>query len=130
MACASWVANEGSATATFIVYSTLRTDGPWHYTVEPGKRIDQEVWNWGSAAMQLAVHGDNGFLREFRMSFDGIGRLAATSLKEQPASASLVLTLRNASAQPMRFRIVDNAYGDRHLVCTCPPTDAYAEAAD
>ena len=25
---------------------------------------------------------------------------------------------------------VDNAYGDRHLVCTCPPPEAYAEAAE
>ena len=25
---------------------------------------------------------------------------------------------------------VDNAYGDRHLVCTCPPMDEYAEAAE
>lgn len=25
---------------------------------------------------------------------------------------------------------VDNAYGDRHLVCTCPPMDDYAEAAE
>ncbi|PSL15687.1 aminomethyl-transferring glycine dehydrogenase [Shimia abyssi] len=25
---------------------------------------------------------------------------------------------------------VDNAYGDRNLVCTCPPMDAYAEAAE
>lgn len=25
---------------------------------------------------------------------------------------------------------VDNAYGDRHLVCTCPPLEAYAEAAE
>jgi glycine dehydrogenase len=23
---------------------------------------------------------------------------------------------------------VDNAFGDRNLVCSCPPTDAYAEA--
>ena len=23
---------------------------------------------------------------------------------------------------------VDNVYGDRHLVCTCPPLDAYDEA--
>jgi glycine dehydrogenase len=22
---------------------------------------------------------------------------------------------------------VDNVYGDRHLVCTCPPIEAYAE---
>ena len=25
---------------------------------------------------------------------------------------------------------IDNAWGDRHLVCTCPPLDAYAEAAE
>jgi glycine dehydrogenase len=25
---------------------------------------------------------------------------------------------------------VDNAYGDRHLVCTCPPIEAYEEAAE
>ena len=25
---------------------------------------------------------------------------------------------------------VDNAFGDRHLVCTCPPMDEYAEAAE
>jgi glycine dehydrogenase len=25
---------------------------------------------------------------------------------------------------------VDNVYGDRHLVCTCPPMDAYQEAAE
>ena len=25
---------------------------------------------------------------------------------------------------------VDNAYGDRHLVCTCPPLSDYAEAAE
>jgi glycine dehydrogenase len=23
---------------------------------------------------------------------------------------------------------VESAYGDRNLVCSCPPTDAYAEA--
>jgi glycine dehydrogenase len=25
---------------------------------------------------------------------------------------------------------IDNVYGDRHLICTCPPIDAYAEAAE
>ncbi len=25
---------------------------------------------------------------------------------------------------------VDNAYGDRHLICTCPPMEDYAEAAE
>ena len=25
---------------------------------------------------------------------------------------------------------VDNAYGDRNLVCSCPPLEAYTEAAE
>jgi glycine dehydrogenase len=25
---------------------------------------------------------------------------------------------------------VDNAYGDRNLVCSCPPTDTYLKAAE
>ena len=25
---------------------------------------------------------------------------------------------------------VDNVHGDRHLICTCPPVEAYAEAAE
>lgn len=25
---------------------------------------------------------------------------------------------------------IDNAFGDRNLVCTCPPMDVYAEAAE
>jgi glycine dehydrogenase len=25
---------------------------------------------------------------------------------------------------------VDNAYGDRHLVCSCPPVESYQEAAE
>ena len=25
---------------------------------------------------------------------------------------------------------VDNVYGDRHVVCTCPPLEAYEDAAE
>jgi glycine dehydrogenase len=25
---------------------------------------------------------------------------------------------------------IDTAYGDRHLVCVCPPIEAYAKAAE
>jgi glycine dehydrogenase len=25
---------------------------------------------------------------------------------------------------------VDNVYGDRHLVCSCPPLDSYKDAAE
>jgi glycine dehydrogenase len=37
--------------------------------------------------------------------------------------------LREAKYWPPVGR-VDNAYGDRHLVCSCPPPDAYQDAAD
>ena len=37
--------------------------------------------------------------------------------------------LREAKYWPPVGR-VDNAYGDRHLVCTCTPAEAYQDAAD
>ena len=52
---------------------------------------------------------------------------------DRPYRASRVAT------RPTAFRVdkywppvnrVDNAYGDRHLVCTCPPMTDYAEAAE
>jgi glycine dehydrogenase len=48
-------------------------------------------------------------------------------------------TREQACYPPGAFRVdkywppvnrVDNVYGDRHLVCTCPPMDAYADAAE
>ncbi|MBZ0123183.1 MAG: aminomethyl-transferring glycine dehydrogenase, partial [Roseovarius sp.] len=48
-------------------------------------------------------------------------------------------TREEACFPPGAFRVdkywppvnrVDNAYGDRHLICTCPPLEDYAEAAE
>jgi len=48
-------------------------------------------------------------------------------------------TREQACFPPGAFRVdkywppvnrVDNVYGDRHLVCTCPPMEDYAEAAE
>jgi glycine dehydrogenase len=38
-------------------------------------------------------------------------------------------TLREDKYWPPVGR-VDNVYGDRHLVCSCPPMEAYSEAAE
>jgi len=38
-------------------------------------------------------------------------------------------SLRDGKYWPPVARI-DNVYGDRHLVCTCPPIDAYQQAAE
>ncbi|UUZ52316.1 DUF756 domain-containing protein [Massilia sp. H-1] len=37
--------NSGRCGAAFIAYSSVRTDGPWYYAVEPGKSIEAETWN-------------------------------------------------------------------------------------
>ena len=103
--------NSGQAGAAFIVYSQARTDGPWYYTVEAGKRIENESWNWSGQVYDLSVRGPNGFLRDFHGSFN---------LSTQPqvlASAdglnnTLHLTLDNSDGGgPCQFTVSDNAYG-------------------
>ncbi|KJV26285.1 phosphocholine-specific phospholipase C [Luteibacter yeojuensis] len=58
--------NTGDLGACFHVTSTLRTDGPWAYTVEAGKSLSD---HWTSAysggAYDLTVIGPNGFMRQF-----------------------------------------------------------------
>lgn len=109
-------ANTGTEAAAFIVYSTLRSDGPWHYAVEAGKRIDNEIWNWGASGYHLAVHSHNGFLREFRGGFGAAARAAEVTLAEELSSRMLRLTFFNRGTAPCRFRLADNAYGDRAVL--------------
>ncbi|MFZ6745896.1 phosphocholine-specific phospholipase C [Undibacterium sp. JH2W] len=103
--------NTGTAGAAFIVYSNVRTDGPWYYTVEAGKQIQKEIWNWSGDTYQLSAYGPNGYLREWR------GSTAATVKPEVQAvhdssSGKLVLTLSNVdNVQPCNFTVSDNAYG-------------------
>ena len=114
--------NSGTAADAFIVYSALRTDGPWHYTVEPGKRIEREVWNWSGDSYQLKVHGQNGFVREFSGALGAAARQGEVSLREEPASRSVRLQFSNGGSQTLRFKLVDLAYGDRaELVVELPP---------
>jgi glycine dehydrogenase len=77
------------------------------------------------------------------------GRLdrADNPLKNAPHTAREVMAetwthpyTRERAAWPLPFvarakywppvKRVDNVYGDRNLVCTCAPLEAYAEAAD
>ncbi|UMR30064.1 phospholipase C, phosphocholine-specific [Massilia sp. MB5] len=105
--------NQGQAGAAFAVYSRLRTDGPWHYTVEAGKKIEKEVWNWSGNAYHLAVTGPNGYLRELAGGF-----LAAGSAKPEvlvnydSAKGNIEITLSNLEGgKACSFTLGDNAYG-------------------
>eukprot|EP01032_Pedospumella_encystans_P032541 gene32541-36741_t len=105
--------NSGKAGAAYRVYSSLRTDGPWYYTVEAGKSIEQEVWNWSGASYDLSVHGANGFLRQFK----GATALASGARPELQtaydiASGDIQLILSNLDGlAACVFTITDNAYG-------------------
>lgn len=113
--------NTGTVTAAFIVYSTLRTDGPWHYTVEPGKSIGNEVWNWSSDSYHLAVHSHNGFLREYQGSFAAAGRSVQVGLSEEAGSHSVTLAFRNNGASACTFKLADATYGDRTVLSIAVP---------
>ncbi|MBV7536670.1 phospholipase C, phosphocholine-specific [Duganella sp. sic0402] len=102
--------NSGKAGAAFIVYSSLRADGPWYYTVEAGQRIEHEAWRWPGDAYDLSAHGANGFLRQFK------GRLTVTAARPEVQtrydSGNITLLLSNRDGrEACRFTVTDNAYG-------------------
>ncbi|MDE1150804.1 MAG: phospholipase C, phosphocholine-specific [Azospirillaceae bacterium] len=94
--------NEGKAGAVFAVRDLAGSAGPWHYTVEPGKRLEG---HWPAEAGRLAVYGPNGFLREFHG--DGVIAEAAYDV----AGQHLRLALRNPGTVPLTLT-VRNAYGE------------------
>ncbi|MDP9046270.1 MAG: phospholipase C, phosphocholine-specific [Pseudomonadota bacterium] len=69
--------NPGHAGAAFHVRSTLRSDGPWTYTVQAGRTLADTLAPPSVAPdrYDFSVHGPNGFLAEFKGSFSsGPGR--------------------------------------------------------
>ncbi|MES2049071.1 MAG: phospholipase C, phosphocholine-specific [Pseudomonadota bacterium] len=109
-------ANNGSAAAAFLVYSKIRTDGPWHYTVEANKRIDNEIFNWTGSDYHLAVHSQNGYMREFAGRFSNASRGAEVGVTEDAAAKAVRLNFQNNSSTACRFKLVDMAYGDHSVL--------------
>ncbi len=113
--------NTGSATSAFIVYSNIRNDGPWHYTVEAGKRIEQAMFDWTDAGYHLAVHSHNGYLREFAGRFDQASSNAEVSITEDPTSRAIHLHFHNLSMVTCRFTVSDQLEGSTALTHIDPP---------
>jgi phospholipase C len=103
--------NTGMAGAAFIVYSSVRTDGPWYYTVEAGKSIAGEMWNFTGAAYDLRVHGANGFLRHFKGATAATGARPEISATHDGVHGALQLALSNAGTAATTLTVTDNAYG-------------------
>ena len=51
------------------------------------------------------------------------------SLQHLPVAEGEALQVLIAEVPRPPVRRVDNAYGDRNLICACPPIEMYAEAA-
>ncbi|MEV5482723.1 MULTISPECIES: phosphocholine-specific phospholipase C [Streptomyces] len=97
------------AGACFTVTAGNRTDGPWTYTTEAGKKIS-DTWNtaYSKGGYDLSVHGPNGFLRTFK----GDGKKAGPEVtaRHDATAGRLVLTLTNHGSTDCHLTVT-NAYG-------------------
>ena len=112
--------NAGDIGACFQVNSSLRSDGPWTYTVEAGKSLS-DYWtsSYSGNAYDLTVLGPNGFLRRFSgKQPDVVEDRHRVALPEVTMSAGrhpgeLRLVLANDGGRPCAITIEANAYQHR-----------------
>ncbi|GAA4666906.1 phosphocholine-specific phospholipase C [Amycolatopsis dongchuanensis] len=93
--------NDGSAGACFHVTSSSDQNGPWTYTVEPGKKLSAD-WTL-SGAYDFGVHGPNGFHRRFA----GQGSGVEVSARATGPAGDLTLVLTNSGSAPVSVTVAD-----------------------
>ncbi|GHF06336.1 phosphocholine-specific phospholipase C [Streptomyces fumanus] len=110
-------ASGAQAGAAFLVTSGNRTDGPWTYTTEAGKRIS-DTWNaaHSGGVHDLTVHGPNGFLRAFRAA----AGTTAPEVTARHVRDDIELTFTHRGSRTVRLRLAD-AYGGRRRTITVRP---------
>lgn len=108
--------NTGRAGAVFLVYTTGSAAAPLSYTVEAGKRLEDQLTIGATGAYDFTVHGPNGFLRRFagkqtQTSWFSQGETARPEVAEgyDVANGNLQLRLENVGGARCQFTIV-NAY--------------------
>ncbi|WP_322092410.1 phosphocholine-specific phospholipase C [Paraburkholderia bannensis] len=128
-------ANKGRQGAHFYVYGTNRTDGPWRYTVEAGKSLD-DTWDLSvtNGAYAFEVHGPNGFVRRFSGTAASASAASAqgffgkhngtpqpeVSAQYDVANGNLFLKFTNHGGGIARLTVTDNAYGARERLVVVP----------
>jgi len=100
------IANTGTVGAGFILYPTGAA--PRHYTVEAGKRLDDLIAVDAAGGYAMALHGPNGFLREFRGGTKSAG-VEADAVFEV-STARLLIRLRNKGVQPVTVAVAPVDY--------------------
>jgi phospholipase C len=107
-------ASGARAGAAFLVTSGNRTDGPWSYTTEAGKRVS-DTWNsaYSQGSYDLTVHGPNGFLRVFK----GPDKAAGPEVTARHTGDDIELTFTNKGSGTARLKMADG-YGGRSRTFT------------
>ncbi|MFD7919262.1 phosphocholine-specific phospholipase C [Streptomyces sp. NPDC059740] len=94
--------------AAFLVTSAIRSDGPWTYTVEGGKKLSDSWATASDGSYDLTVHGPNGFLRTFRGKVTADLRVTA---HENRATGGVELVLASHGRADCHLTVTDG-YGD------------------
>ena len=119
--------NTGRAGASFIVYSSVRSDGPWYYALEAGKSINAETWTWTTPSYELSAYGPNGFLRQFKGSTAATAARPEVRVEYDLAMPGVVLYLTNlGGTEACTFTIRDNGYGATTRLHTVAPSATVA----
>ncbi|GHH95125.1 phosphocholine-specific phospholipase C [Streptomyces capillispiralis] len=110
-------ASGAEAGAAFLVTSGNRTDGPWTYTTEAGKKIS-DTWNpaHSGGVYDLTVHGPNGFVRVFR----GTNATVGCEVTARHTGDDVRLTFVNKGSGTARLSLTDG-YADRSTTVTVRP---------
>ncbi|WP_186264016.1 phosphocholine-specific phospholipase C [Burkholderia gladioli] len=125
--------NTGKVGASFYVYSTNRSDGPWRYTVEAGKSIADTFNLAGTDGVyNFLVYGPNGFVRQFVGAIPQDKKTRNKSAKPvvvvgyDAANGNVMLKISNKGAKAVKLSVTDNAYGaqTRHFSI---PSEGFVE---
>ncbi|NKJ45811.1 phospholipase C, phosphocholine-specific [Burkholderia sp. SG-MS1] len=114
--------NTGRTGAVFLVYAAQGADAPRSYTVESGKRLEDQLPLNADGTYDFTVHGPNGFLRRFAgkpASHNGwhgsdIARPEADEGYDV-SNGNLQLRLANVGSARCQFTIV-NAYDANNVI--------------
>ena len=109
--------NSGQAGAAFLVYSTNSSTAPLTYTVEAGKRLDDQLPLNANGTYDYTVYGPNGYLRRFAGKPVAASNWWSKSEVANPevaegydvANGNLQLRLENVGTAKCEFTVT-NAY--------------------
>lgn len=107
--------NSGQAAVVFNVYANDGQAGPWYYTVLPGSLLEDRPYGVAAnAAYALAMHGPNGFLREFSgdLAAEAAQDTASPWVQAREDAGSLVIRIGNRGGHTCTLRVRALDYAD------------------